>query len=80
MTRLKALIGLNMFCDIGSTRLKKLLDIFGEPENILKASADKLAAAFGIGGNIAAKIASLKEVDIDAELKLAQKYNLNIIA
>ncbi|MFH1888720.1 MAG: DNA-processing protein DprA [Candidatus Omnitrophota bacterium] len=80
MTRFKALVGLNMFCGIGSARLKKLIDIFGTPENILKAREDELTLVFGIGGNIAAKIASLKEEDIDAELKLAEKYNLNIIA
>lgn len=79
MTRLEAIIGLNMFCDIGSIRLKKLLDYFGKPENILKASCEKLMAVSGIGKEIARKITSLKEEDIDEELNLAKKYNLKII-
>ncbi len=79
MNRLKALIGLNMFCDIGSTRLKKLLEFFGNPENILKAPFDKLAAIHCIGEKSAGKIAALKEEDIDRELELAKEYNLKII-
>lgn len=79
MTHLKALIGLNMFCDIGSARLKKLLDYFGKPENILKAPCDRLTEVWGIGGKIAGKIASLKEEDIDRECALADKRNIRIM-
>ncbi len=79
MTRLKALIGLNMFCDIGSRRLKELLKVFDNPEDILKSPFDKLTQVFGIGDNIAAKIVSLRERDIDEEIDLAQKHNLKII-
>jgi len=79
MTRIKALIGLNMFCDIGSRRLSQLLKVFNSPQDILKSPVDKLAQAFGIGEKIAAKIASLKEKDIDEELDLAKKHNLEII-
>src|SRR3989338_230409 len=79
MTRLKALIGLNMFCDIGSARLKKLLEFFGKPENILKAPCEKLMAVSGIGKEIARKVTSLKEEDIEQEFDLAKKYNLKII-
>ncbi len=79
MTRLKALIGLNMFCDIGSTRLNQLLKFFGKPENILKAPCEKLMAVSGIGKEIARKVTSLKEEDIDEDMDLARKYNLKII-
>ena len=79
MTRLKALIGLNMFCDIGSARLKKLLNYFGKPENILKAPCEKLMGVSGIGKEIARKVTSLKEKDIDEDIDLAKKYNLKII-
>ncbi len=79
MTRLKALIGLNMFCDIGSARLKKLLNYFAKPENILKAPCEELMGVSGIGKEIARKVTSLKEKEIDEELDLAEKYNLKII-
>ena len=79
MNRLQALIGLNMFCDIGSARLKKLLDYFEKPENILKAPYEKLMAVSGIKEGITGKITSLKEEEIDREIDLAKKYNLKII-
>jgi DNA processing protein len=79
MNRLKALIGLNMFCDIGSLRLKKLLKFFGTPENILKASSEELTNVAGIGEKIAQKITSLQEKDIDEEMSLAEKQNLRIV-
>jgi DNA processing protein len=79
MIRFKALVGLNMFCDIGSARLKKLLEVFGTPENILRAPARELSSAFGIGEKIAAKVASLKEKDIDEELRFAAEHKLKVI-
>ncbi|MDD4938921.1 MAG: DNA-processing protein DprA [Candidatus Omnitrophica bacterium] len=78
MTKSKALVGLNMFCNIGSARLSKLLEYFGEPENILKASYDALAAT-GIGAKITGKVCALKEKDIDKELHLAEKFKLKIV-
>lgn len=79
MKSLKALIGLNMFCDIGSARLKKLLEFFGKPENILKAPYERLTGVWGIGEAIAKKITSLKEEDIDKECALAGKCNIRIM-
>jgi len=79
MTKLEALIGLNMIYDIGSIRLNKLLEFFGKPENIFKAPYEKLTQIYGIGETIAQKIAALKEEDIAQELILAKKYNLRIM-
>ena len=62
MTKLEALISLNMVGEIGSIRLNKLLEFFGTPENILKAPQNKLMAVSGIGKEIANKIRTLKEV------------------
>ena len=53
MNRLEALVSLNKVAGIGSIRLKKLLEFFHKPENILKAPADKLDAVSGIGAKIA---------------------------
>jgi DNA processing protein len=79
MTDLEALIGLNLILDIGSIRLKKLLEFFDTPENILKAAPNKLIAVSGIGEKIAHKIHSLKKDDIDKELTLAKKLGLKIL-
>lgn len=79
MTRFEALVSLNLVLDIGSIRLNKLLEFFGKPENILKATAKQLMMVFGIGEKIAYKICRLKKEDLERELIFAKKYNLKII-
>jgi len=79
MTNLEALVGLNLILDIGSIRLKKLLEFFDTPENILKAAPNKLIAVSGIGEKIAQKIHSLNKDDIDKELMLARKLDIEIL-
>ncbi len=78
MNRLEALVALNMVAEIGSIRLKKLLDYFEKPENIVRATADKLTVVSGIGEKTAAGITALKKEDIDKELSLANKLGLDI--
>ncbi len=78
MTELEALVSLNMVLDIGSIRLKQLLEFFGKPENIL-AAQEKLTQVAGIGEKIAEKIRSLKKEDLEREFALAKKLNLKII-
>jgi len=79
MTQFEALVSLNMVADIGSIRLNKLLGYFEKPENILKASAEKLMAVSGIGQKIAENIHSFKKEDLDRELALVKKYRLKIL-
>lgn len=79
MTRVEALISLNMFGDIGSIRLKKLLEFFDKPENILKASPEKLMAVSGIGKKIAFDIHAFKKEDLEKELGQIKKYNLKLL-
>jgi len=79
MTRIEALVSLNMVLDIGSVRLGKLLEFFGTPENILKAPQEKLMTVFGIGEGIASKICSLKAEALDKEFAEAGKLGLKII-
>lgn len=79
MTRLEALVSLNMVLDIGSIRLNKLLNYFNKPENILKAPREKLIAVSGIAEKIADKICSLKKEDLDKEFALAKKHGLKIM-
>lgn len=79
MTRFEALVSLNMSLDVGSLRLNKLLEFFGEPGNILTAPCEKLMAVAGIGEKIASNIRSFKKEDLDRELSLAKKSGLRII-
>ncbi|MDD4953467.1 MAG: DNA-processing protein DprA [Candidatus Omnitrophica bacterium] len=79
MTQIEVLVALNMACDIGSTRLKKLLEYFGKPQEILEAPQEKLNAVAGIGENIASRIRALKSEDISKEFKSAQRLGLKIL-
>jgi DNA processing protein len=80
MTRLEALVSLNMVSDIGSVRLAMLMEAFGSPENIFKASYERLMQIFGIGEEIATKITSFKQEDLEKEFALVKQHNLKIIA
>jgi DNA processing protein len=79
MNRLEALIGLNMVLDIGSIRLKKLLEYFDKPQDILKASLQKLRAVSGIGEKIAENISALRDEDLEREFTSASKLGLKVI-
>ena len=79
MTRLEALVALNMAGSIGSVRLNKLLEYFENPQEIFNASQDKLMSVSGIGENVSSRIHSFKSKDLENELKLAQKLALKII-
>ena len=58
-----------MIPKVGPVRLRKLLKVFGEPQDVLKAPAHRLAAVDGIGPDIARRIATWEnEVDLNAEL------------
>jgi len=78
MTPQEALVGLNLFLDIGSTRLTKLLESFGTPENILCAPQHRLTQVPGIGEEIAQKIRALKIKDIEKEFVLSKKLGIKI--
>ena len=80
MTRLEALVGLNLTFDIGTIRLNKLLEYFATPENILNAPRERLSAVYGIGQNISNGIKSIGQKDIDKEFEAALKLGINIIA
>ncbi|RJO63573.1 MAG: DNA-protecting protein DprA [Candidatus Omnitrophota bacterium] len=79
VNRREALIGLNLIGSIGTARLKRLLEIFVCPQEILASSADALTRVSGIGHAIASKITSLKEEGIAAEIKLAKERGLSIL-
>ncbi|TRZ48901.1 DNA-protecting protein DprA [bacterium] len=80
MTKLEALVGLNLTFDIGTIRLHRLLEYFGTPENILNAPPQSLTAVYGIGQNISGSIKSIGQRDIDQEFEAAKKLDIRIIS
>ena len=79
MNKLETLVALNKVSEIGNVRLKKLVEYFGSPENILRGSREKLALIPGIGEKIAEKIVSLGKEGIEKELAAAKRLGLKII-
>lgn len=79
MNRLEAFIALNLISDIGSVRLGKLLNFFGQPQNIFKASYENLLKIEGIGEKIAGQICGFKKEAVDRELILIRKQGLGIL-
>ncbi|MDR1523132.1 MAG: DNA-processing protein DprA [Endomicrobium sp.] len=66
--------------DIGATKFFKLLEKFGNVENITKSNKKDLMSISGIGSILAEKI--LKSLSLDKALKeteLAKKHNIKII-
>ncbi|MCM8800941.1 MAG: DNA-processing protein DprA [Candidatus Omnitrophica bacterium] len=78
MTEKEALIMLNLAGNLGTIRLKKLLDYFDKPQKILNASLEKLVSFSGIGEGFAQRISALKEKDLTYELNLAKKLGIKI--
>jgi DNA processing protein len=79
MDRTEALIALNLSMDIGSALLERLLDVFGTPENIFKASAEQLSNVAGVGSRIAANIAAFDPKALENELEIVRKNGFTVI-
>jgi DNA processing protein len=79
MDRLEALVGLNLVTEVGSIRLRKLLEYFHSPEKVLAAPEEKLRAVSGIGEKIASRIKRISSQEIKNEFSLAKKFGLDIL-
>src|SRR5882724_11291637 len=80
MNSTEACIGLNMLPTVGPVRLRKLLQIFKEPENILAAKRDQLRKVEGIGKDVADQISNWESiVDLPAELKRVKDFGATVI-
>lgn len=73
-------LALNFIPGIGPVLINALLDRFGDPEHIFKASREELTSVEGIGQRLAGMI---KETDVrghvDRELRLIEKFNASIV-
>ncbi len=79
MTKFELLVGLNMVSGIGSVRLRKLLEYFPEPADVLNASQKELMFTCGLSQKAAAQVCSLKKVDLAGEFASVKKHGLTII-
>src|SRR5437867_9469423 len=80
MNSIEACIALNMLPTVGPVRLRKLLQVFKEPEQILAAKRTELRKVEGIGGEVADQISNWESiVDLPAELKRIKDFGATVI-
>ncbi len=77
MNNFEALVSLNLIPQIGSVRLKDLLEYFGEPQAIFKASCQDLVSL--LGQRLGENIASFDLKRLENDLVLAKKSGIKII-
>ena len=58
MNATEACIALNMLPTVGPVRLRKLLEIFREPQHVLTAKRSELRKVEGIGNEVADQISN----------------------
>jgi DNA processing protein len=76
----EALIALNMIDHVGPVRLRQLLEHFGEPQAILRASKSQLHQVRGIGEEVAEAIGNWdRSIDLSAELKRIEEFGCTIV-
>jgi len=80
MNATEACIALNMLPTVGPVRLRKLLEVFGEPQQILAAKRSDLRKAEGVGSEVADQISNWQSiVDLEAELKRIREAGVTVI-
>src|SRR4029453_7640572 len=80
MNATEACIALNMLPTVGPVRLRKLLEVFKEPQEILAAKRNELQKVEGIGSEVADQISNWKSiVDLGAELDRIREFRATVI-
>ena len=80
MNATEACIALNMLPTVGPVRLRKLLEVFGEPQLILAAKRNELRKVEGIGNEVADQISNWEAtVDLSAELARVRDFGATVI-
>ncbi|MDE0836894.1 MAG: DNA-processing protein DprA [Akkermansiaceae bacterium] len=80
MTSREAILALNLLPSFGPVRITRLLEYFGDAENVLSASENKLQRVDGIGPETAKIISRWQDyADPSTELADAEKRGISII-
>jgi len=80
MNATEACITLNMLPTVGPVRLRKLLEVFREPQQVLVAKRSELRKVEGIGNEVADQISAWEStVDLAAELKRVRDFGATVI-
>jgi DNA processing protein len=80
MNATEASIALNMLPTVGPVRLRKLLEVFKEPQQILAAKPSELRKVEGIGSEVADQISNWEStIDLAAELERVRDFGATVI-
>jgi DNA processing protein len=80
MNATEACIALNMLPTVGPVRLRKLLEVFNEPQQILAAKRGELRKVEGIGNEVADQISNWEStIDLAAELQRVRDFGATVI-
>jgi DNA processing protein len=80
MNSTEACIALNMLPTIGPVRLRKLLEVFDDPAQILSTKRTDLRKVGGVGNEVADQISNWESiVDLEAELKRIREFGATVI-
>src|SRR5438477_2828757 len=80
MNATEASIALNMLPTGGPVRLRKLLEVFEEPQQILAAKRSELRKVEGIGNEVADQISNWEStIDLPAELQRIRDFGATVI-
>jgi len=80
MTATEALVAFNLLPKIGPVKVRRLLEVFGDPASVLGASVDKLMRADGIGPETAAILHRWQDhADPSAEISEAKQRGIAIV-
>src|SRR5258705_8110722 len=80
MNATEACIALNMLPTVGPVRLRKLLEVFQEPQQILAAKRGDLRKVEGIGNEVADQISNWEStIDLSAELERIRDFGATVL-
>ena len=80
MTTDEAYIVLNLLPQVGAARVRKLLEVFGSPQAILSATADRIRSVSGFGSELAQTIRSWEDtIDLGRELGRIQDVGADVV-
>src|SRR5467141_367707 len=80
MNATEACIALNMLPTVGPVRLRKLLEVFQEPQEILRTKRSELRKVEGIGNEVADQISAWEStIDLAAELGRVHEFGATVI-
>src|SRR5437899_10473160 len=80
MNATEACIALNMLPTIGPVRLRKLLEVFKEPQEILATKRNELRKVEGIGNEVADQISNWESIgNLGADLDRIREFGATVI-